>query len=183
MYRMWILVTPLTYTQVYQMCLKCVCPSGVALSWLAGHRPVPVCLRPPLPVREAHLDWRQQGARSEAAVRGARRSPSQNSRPGQQLRLQPASAQVRPRPVNADPWLWPIRESYLRVCCLYLCCVRELTAVLARLSQKVDLSEAELEADIRQLSFQVQRLENIQRRSKAFRSELGAGLMDCVMLS
>lgn len=54
--------------------------------------------------------------------------------------------------------------------------------MLARLSQKVDLSEAELEADIRQLSFQVQRLENIQRRSKAFRSELGAGLTDCVML-
>lgn len=61
--------------------------------------------------------------------------------------------------------------------------MRELTAALARLSQKVDLSEAELEADIRQLSFQVQRLENIQRRSKAFRSELGAGLMDCMMLS
>lgn len=55
-----------------------------------------------------------------------------------------------------------------------LCC-RELTAALGRLTQRVDLSEAELEADIRQLSFRIQRLENIQRRSKAFRSELGPG--------
>lgn len=54
-------------------------------------------------------------------------------------------------------------------------CWRELTAALGRLTQRVDLSEAELEADIRQLSFRIQRLENIQRRSKAFRSELGTG--------
>lgn len=49
---------------------------------------------------------------------------------------------------------------------------RELVATFSRLTQRVDLSEAELEADIRQLSFRIQRLENIQRRSKAFRSEV-----------
>lgn len=54
-------------------------------------------------------------------------------------------------------------------------CWRELTAALGRLTQRFDLSEAELESDIRQLSFRIQRLENIQRRSKAFRSELVAG--------
>ncbi|KAM3603871.1 uncharacterized protein V6R79_003252 [Siganus canaliculatus] len=47
---------------------------------------------------------------------------------------------------------------------------KELSAMFGRLSQRVDLSEAELEANIRQLSFKIQRLENIQRRSKAFRN-------------
>lgn len=60
---------------------------------------------------------------------------------------------------------------------------RELTSTFSRLTQRVDLSEAELEGNIRQLSFRIQRLENIQRRSKAFRSEVmmslrGAG-SDC----
>ncbi|XP_044075497.1 mitofusin-1 isoform X2 [Siniperca chuatsi] len=55
---------------------------------------------------------------------------------------------------------------------------KELSATFSRLTQRVDLSEAELEGNIRQLSFRIQRLENIQRRSKAFRSEAqshGAG--------
>ncbi|XP_059200480.1 mitofusin-1-like [Centropristis striata] len=47
---------------------------------------------------------------------------------------------------------------------------KELSATFSRLSQRVDLSEAELEGNIRQLSFRIQRLENIQRRSKAFRN-------------
>ncbi|XP_071379196.1 mitofusin-1 [Centroberyx affinis] len=47
---------------------------------------------------------------------------------------------------------------------------KELAAVFSRLSQRVDLSEAELEGNIRQLSFRIQRLESIQRRSKAFRN-------------
>ncbi|XP_051250359.1 mitofusin-1 isoform X4 [Dicentrarchus labrax] len=47
---------------------------------------------------------------------------------------------------------------------------KELTSTFSRLSQRVDLSEAELEGNIRQLSFRIQRLENIQRRSKAFRN-------------
>uniref|UniRef100_A0A671TZU8 Dynamin-type G domain-containing protein n=1 Tax=Sparus aurata TaxID=8175 RepID=A0A671TZU8_SPAAU len=60
---------------------------------------------------------------------------------------------------------------------------KELTSTFSRLTQRVDLSEAELEGNIRQLSFRIQRLENIQRRSKAFRSEVmmslrGAG-SDC----
>ncbi|XP_054483406.1 mitofusin-1 isoform X2 [Anoplopoma fimbria] len=42
--------------------------------------------------------------------------------------------------------------------------------VHSRLTQRVDLSEAELEGNIRQLSFRIQRLENIQKRSKAFRN-------------
>ena len=49
---------------------------------------------------------------------------------------------------------------------------RELASTFSRLTQRVDLSEAELEGNIRQLSFRIQRLENIQRRSKAFRSEV-----------
>ncbi|KAM3865634.1 mitofusin-1 [Diretmus argenteus] len=48
---------------------------------------------------------------------------------------------------------------------------KELAATFSRLCQRVDLSEAELEGNIRQLSFRIQRLENIQRRSKTFRSE------------
>ncbi|XP_035490705.1 mitofusin-1 isoform X3 [Scophthalmus maximus] len=47
---------------------------------------------------------------------------------------------------------------------------KELSATFSRLSQRVDLSDAELEGNIRQLSVRIQRLENIQRRSKAFRN-------------
>uniref|UniRef100_A0A3B4ZY57 Mitofusin-1-like n=1 Tax=Stegastes partitus TaxID=144197 RepID=A0A3B4ZY57_9TELE len=47
---------------------------------------------------------------------------------------------------------------------------KELSATFSRLTQRVDLSEAELEGTIRQLSFRIQRLENVQRRSKAFRN-------------
>ncbi|XP_049453714.1 mitofusin-1-like isoform X2 [Epinephelus fuscoguttatus] len=47
---------------------------------------------------------------------------------------------------------------------------KELSSTFSRLTQRVDLSEAELEGNIRQLSFRIQRLENIQRRSKAFRN-------------
>ncbi|XP_067331218.1 mitofusin-1 isoform X2 [Channa argus] len=47
---------------------------------------------------------------------------------------------------------------------------KELWSTFSRLTQRVDLSEAELEGNIRQLSFRIQRLENIQRRSKAFRN-------------
>ncbi|KAK2896149.1 hypothetical protein Q8A73_015637 [Channa argus] len=47
---------------------------------------------------------------------------------------------------------------------------KELWSTFSRLTQRVDLSEAELEGNIRQLSFRIQRLENIQRRSKAFRA-------------
>ncbi|TKS79257.1 Mitofusin-1 [Collichthys lucidus] len=47
---------------------------------------------------------------------------------------------------------------------------KELSSTFSRLAQRVDLSEAELEGNIRQLSFRIQRLENIQRRSKAFRN-------------
>lgn len=53
-------------------------------------------------------------------------------------------------------------------------CLRELSSTFSRLTQRVELSDAELEGNIRQLSFRIQRLENIQRRSKAFRSELRA---------
>uniref|UniRef100_A0A8D3CB55 Dynamin-type G domain-containing protein n=1 Tax=Scophthalmus maximus TaxID=52904 RepID=A0A8D3CB55_SCOMX len=52
---------------------------------------------------------------------------------------------------------------------------KELSATFSRLSQRVDLSDAELEGNIRQLSVRIQRLENIQRRSKAFRSEVTLG--------
>ncbi|XP_063741266.1 mitofusin-1 isoform X2 [Eleginops maclovinus] len=48
---------------------------------------------------------------------------------------------------------------------------KELSATFSRLTQRVDLSEAELEGHIRTLSFRIQRLENIQRRSKAFRNK------------
>uniref|UniRef100_A0A669BYD0 Dynamin-type G domain-containing protein n=1 Tax=Oreochromis niloticus TaxID=8128 RepID=A0A669BYD0_ORENI len=51
---------------------------------------------------------------------------------------------------------------------------KELLSTFSRLTQRVELSDAELEGNIRQLSFRIQRLENIQRRSKAFRSELRA---------
>ncbi|XP_040911702.1 mitofusin-1 isoform X2 [Toxotes jaculatrix] len=47
---------------------------------------------------------------------------------------------------------------------------KELSSTFSRLTERVDLSEAELEGNIRQLSFRIQRLENIQRRSKAFRN-------------
>uniref|UniRef100_A0A3Q2PFA9 Fzo/mitofusin HR2 domain-containing protein n=1 Tax=Fundulus heteroclitus TaxID=8078 RepID=A0A3Q2PFA9_FUNHE len=46
---------------------------------------------------------------------------------------------------------------------------KELTATFSRLTQRVDLSEAELEGSIRLLTFRIQNLEKIQRRSKAFR--------------
>ncbi|KAI4799817.1 hypothetical protein KUCAC02_016646 [Chaenocephalus aceratus] len=48
---------------------------------------------------------------------------------------------------------------------------KQLSGSFSRLTQRVDLSEAELEGNIRTLSFRTQRLENIQRKSKAFRSE------------
>uniref|UniRef100_A0A668RS89 Dynamin-type G domain-containing protein n=2 Tax=Oreochromis aureus TaxID=47969 RepID=A0A668RS89_OREAU len=51
---------------------------------------------------------------------------------------------------------------------------KELLSTFSRLTQRVELSDAELEGNIRQLSFRIQRLETIQRRSKAFRSELRA---------
>uniref|UniRef100_A0A3Q3WYR2 Fzo/mitofusin HR2 domain-containing protein n=1 Tax=Mola mola TaxID=94237 RepID=A0A3Q3WYR2_MOLML len=47
---------------------------------------------------------------------------------------------------------------------------KELWSTFSRLAQLVDLSGAELEGNIRQLSFRIQRLETVQRRSKAFRS-------------
>ncbi|XP_053294505.1 mitofusin-1 [Pleuronectes platessa] len=47
---------------------------------------------------------------------------------------------------------------------------KEVMATLGRASQRVELREAELEAHVRQLSLRIQRLENIQRRSKAFRN-------------
>ncbi|XP_063317281.1 mitofusin-1 isoform X1 [Pelmatolapia mariae] len=47
---------------------------------------------------------------------------------------------------------------------------KELLSTFSRLTQRVELSDAELEGNIRQLSFRIQRLENIQRRSKAFRN-------------
>uniref|UniRef100_A0A8C4DZ17 Dynamin-type G domain-containing protein n=1 Tax=Dicentrarchus labrax TaxID=13489 RepID=A0A8C4DZ17_DICLA len=66
-----------------------------------------------------------------------------------------------------------LAQSETHLLCL---CLRELTSTFSRLSQRVDLSEAELEGNIRQLSFRIQRLENIQRRSKAFRSEVTVSL-------
>uniref|UniRef100_A0AAZ1WWR0 Dynamin-type G domain-containing protein n=1 Tax=Oreochromis aureus TaxID=47969 RepID=A0AAZ1WWR0_OREAU len=47
---------------------------------------------------------------------------------------------------------------------------KELLSTFSRLTQRVELSDAELEGNIRQLSFRIQRLETIQRRSKAFRN-------------
>ncbi|XP_068604728.1 mitofusin-1 [Brachionichthys hirsutus] len=47
---------------------------------------------------------------------------------------------------------------------------KELSSTFSRLTRRVDLSEAELGGNIRQLSFRIQRLEKIQRRSKAFRN-------------
>ena len=43
-------------------------------------------------------------------------------------------------------------------------------SVFSRLSQRVDLSEAELEEQIRLLTFKIQQLESVQRRSKVLRS-------------
>ncbi|XP_061588729.1 mitofusin-1-like isoform X2 [Cololabis saira] len=48
--------------------------------------------------------------------------------------------------------------------------LKELSSTYGRMVQRVDLSEAELEGNIQQLSFKIQRLENIQRKSKAFRN-------------
>uniref|UniRef100_A0A8C7KQJ1 Mitofusin-1-like n=1 Tax=Oncorhynchus kisutch TaxID=8019 RepID=A0A8C7KQJ1_ONCKI len=47
---------------------------------------------------------------------------------------------------------------------------QELATTFARLCQRVDLSEVELEGHIRLLSGRIQRLENVQRRSKTLRS-------------
>uniref|UniRef100_A0A3Q2ZUN7 Mitofusin-1-like n=2 Tax=Kryptolebias marmoratus TaxID=37003 RepID=A0A3Q2ZUN7_KRYMA len=47
---------------------------------------------------------------------------------------------------------------------------KELSATFSRLTQRADLSEAELEGTVRQLSFRIQKLENIQRKSKNFRN-------------
>ncbi|XP_037537875.1 mitofusin-1-like [Nematolebias whitei] len=47
---------------------------------------------------------------------------------------------------------------------------RELSSTFSRLTQRMDLSEAELEGTIRQLSFRIQKLENIQKKSKNFRN-------------
>ncbi|XP_015254289.1 PREDICTED: mitofusin-1-like [Cyprinodon variegatus] len=47
---------------------------------------------------------------------------------------------------------------------------KELTATFNRLTQRVDLSEAELEGSIRQLTSRIQKLEKTQRKSKAFRN-------------
>ncbi|XP_007542731.1 mitofusin-1-like isoform X2 [Poecilia formosa] len=47
---------------------------------------------------------------------------------------------------------------------------KELTSTFSRLTQRVDLSEAELEGRIRQLTCRIQRLEATQRKSKAFRN-------------
>uniref|UniRef100_A0AAZ3SDU4 Dynamin-type G domain-containing protein n=1 Tax=Oncorhynchus tshawytscha TaxID=74940 RepID=A0AAZ3SDU4_ONCTS len=46
---------------------------------------------------------------------------------------------------------------------------QELATTFARLCQRVDLSEVELEGHIRLLSGRIQRLENVQRRSKTLR--------------
>ncbi|KAM6954055.1 mitofusin-1 [Aplochiton taeniatus] len=46
---------------------------------------------------------------------------------------------------------------------------QELTATFYRMCQRVDMSEAELEGQIRHLSSRIQRLEKIQRRSKTLR--------------
>ncbi|KAJ8011452.1 hypothetical protein DPEC_G00058360 [Dallia pectoralis] len=46
---------------------------------------------------------------------------------------------------------------------------QELANIFARLCQRVDLSEVELEGHIRLLSGRIQKLENVQRRSKLFR--------------
>uniref|UniRef100_A0A6Q2Y4N9 Dynamin-type G domain-containing protein n=1 Tax=Esox lucius TaxID=8010 RepID=A0A6Q2Y4N9_ESOLU len=58
---------------------------------------------------------------------------------------------------------------------------QELATTFARLCQRVDLSEVELEGHIRLLSGRIQKLENVQRRSKSLRhratdleSQLGA---------
>lgn len=157
-----------THTRVHG--LLCACAAGVALCGLASPRSVLVSLRAALPVREAHLDGRQQGARPEAAVCGARRSSPEGRRPRRRLRLQPAGAQVRP-PGRPRP-----RLSGLRLWLTCSLCLRELASTFGRLAQRVDLSEAELEGNIRQLSFRIQRLENLQRRSKAFRSEVTLAL-------
>uniref|UniRef100_A0A8C4YXN7 Dynamin-type G domain-containing protein n=1 Tax=Gadus morhua TaxID=8049 RepID=A0A8C4YXN7_GADMO len=45
-----------------------------------------------------------------------------------------------------------------------------LMSVFSRLSQRVDLSEAELEEQIRLLTFKIQQLESVQRRSKVLRN-------------
>ncbi|KAK0156223.1 Mitofusin-1 [Merluccius polli] len=47
---------------------------------------------------------------------------------------------------------------------------KDLMATFSRLCQRVDLSEAELEEQIRQLTFKIQQLESVQRRSKVLRN-------------
>ncbi|XP_046884022.1 mitofusin-1 [Hypomesus transpacificus] len=47
---------------------------------------------------------------------------------------------------------------------------QELTETFARLCQRVDVSEVELEGQIRHLSSRIQRLEKVQQRSKALRN-------------
>uniref|UniRef100_A0A3P9MW23 Mitofusin-1-like n=1 Tax=Poecilia reticulata TaxID=8081 RepID=A0A3P9MW23_POERE len=47
---------------------------------------------------------------------------------------------------------------------------KELSSTFSRLTQRVDLSEAELDGRIRQLTCRIQRLEATQRKSKAFRN-------------
>ncbi|XP_068457542.1 mitofusin-1 [Clinocottus analis] len=46
---------------------------------------------------------------------------------------------------------------------------KELASTFSRLERRAHLKEAELEGSVQQLSSRIQRLENIQRRSKAFR--------------
>ncbi|CAL8347566.1 unnamed protein product [Merluccius merluccius] len=47
---------------------------------------------------------------------------------------------------------------------------KDLMSTFSRLCQRVDLSEAELEEQIRQLTFKIQQLESVQRRSKVLRN-------------
>lgn len=72
--------------------------------------------------------------------------------------------------MSGEASYWPAADTH--PLCL---CSRELWSTFSRLAQLVDLSGAELEGNIRQLSFRIQRLENVQRRSKAFRSVRSSG--------
>ncbi|XP_035770831.1 mitofusin-1, partial [Neolamprologus brichardi] len=69
---------------------------------------------------------------------------------------------------HAAQRLRPIVPVASSACSHQVC--KELLSTFSRLTQRVELSDAELEGNIRQLSFRIQRLENIQRRSKAFRN-------------
>lgn len=75
--------------------------AGVALGGLACGGPLCLALRPPLPVREAHLDGRQQGAHAEAAVCGARRPTPEGRHPHHRLRLRAAGVPVSSTPLTA----------------------------------------------------------------------------------